>query len=217
MLSTDGRNNLAKLTVEEIGRLYDRAGRAYGLAQPVKEFAGLAKMRRRLFSHARGEVLEVGVGTGVNLGHYPAGCRVTAVDLSPRMLGLARQRARRLSVEVALGVMDAGRLEYVEASFDTVVSSFSVCTFPDPVTALGEMGRVCLPGGRILLLQHGLSDTGWVARLQRLRARWRPAKRGCHNDRDPIALARAAGLEVVCGRRWWFGVFYELEARPCGS
>lgn len=175
-------------------------------------------MRRRLLSRVRVEVLEVAVGTGASLRHYPlnraSDMTLAAVDISPGMLELARREARRLGIEVDARVMDAERLEHPANRFDTVVCAFSVCTFPDPEAALGEMRRVCRPDGRVLLLGHGLSDRWPIATLQHLPARLQRQKRGCQGNRDPIALAAAAGLEIAHVRRSWLGIFYEIESRP---
>lgn len=206
------------LGAKEIGRRYDEAARSYGFWRPLKELAGIRRMRRRLLSRAGGEVLEVAVGTGASFRYYPRdvhpGISITAVDISSGMLELALREARRLGMDVDARVMDVESLQQPDDSFDTVVCAFAVCTFPDPVAALGEMRRVCRPNGRVLLLGHGLSDRPLVARLQNLRAKLWRAKRGCHGNRDAISLVTASGLEVVRVRRLWFGIFYELECRP---
>lgn len=208
---------LVKPTTEEIGRRYDRAARGYAFWQPLKERTGIAMMRRRLLSRARGEVLEVASGAGASFRHYPRdvlhSVSITAVDISPRMLELAQDEAARLGLAATARVMDAEHLAYRDDSFDTVVCAFSLCTFSDPVAALGEMSRVCRVGGRVLLLGHGLSNRRAIAALQNLRALRCGAKRGCRGNQDPISLTRSAGLEIVAVRRSWSGIFYELESR----
>jgi ubiquinone/menaquinone biosynthesis C-methylase UbiE len=104
---------------------------------------------------ASGKVLEVAVGTGKNLNYYPRGCRIIAVDLSREMLNIARNRAAKLAKQVSFLVADAEALPFPDNSFDTVVSSVSTCTFPNPVAALKEIARVCRPEGKVLLLEHG--------------------------------------------------------------
>lgn len=150
--------------------------------------------------------------------HYPLnpapGITLTAVDISPGMLELAQRGARRLGIEANVRVMDAERLEHPANRFDTVVCAFSVRTFPDPEAALGEVRRVCRPDGRVLLLGHGLSDRRPIAALQHLRARLQRPRRGCQGNRDTIALAAAAGLEIAHVRRSCSGIFYEIESRP---
>jgi SAM-dependent methyltransferase len=142
-------------------------------------------------------VLEVAAGTGVNLGHYPAGIDIVFVDLSPSMLARARSRGAPKVV-----VMDAGQLAIRDGSFDTVVSTLGTCTFPDPVEALREMRRVCRPGGRILLLEHGRSSRPRVAAWQDRRAAKHAGYLGCWWNREPREAVRLAGLDVAPHRRW---------------
>jgi len=154
------------------------------------------------------------VGTGRNLPFYPSGCQLWGVDLSPEMLGRARERARRLGRKVEFREMDLENLDFPDDSFDTVVSSFVLCTTPDPVRALREISRVCRPEGEMLLLEHGLSSCRFLSRLQR----WaRPAhlrRFACHLDREAEELARRAGLEVREARRWGWGIIRFLVAGP---
>jgi ubiquinone/menaquinone biosynthesis C-methylase UbiE len=140
--------------------------------------------------------------------HYPDGARVTAVDLSPAMLRKARRRgARRASV------MDAGLLALPGAAFDTVVSTLGTCTFPDPVAAIREMRRVCRPGGRILLLEHGRSSHPRVAAYQDRTAPGHAKYLGCWWNRDPLETVRLAGVEPYATRRMLLGIVHVIEAR----
>lgn len=203
-----------RFTTEEIKRKYDARARQYALTERVQEPLGVARLRRRLLRRASGEVLEVAVGTGANLPHYPTGCRVTAVDASPAMLGMAEERARKLGLDVAFRLADAEALAFPDASFDTVVSTLSLCTFPNPVAALEEMERVRRADGRVLLLEHGRSDVGWLARLQDRREEAHAEQLGCHWNREPLDLLRLAGLRPVSARRTFLGIFHEIEAGP---
>lgn len=184
---------------------------------PLEALLGLKRWRRALLARARGRVLEVGIGTGRNLAYYPRQCDVTGIDLSPAMLERARKRAERLGRRVCLAVMDAERLLFPDASFDTVVATLTLCTIPDPVRALGEMARVCRSGGQILLLDHVRVNARWLAWLQGwLSPRWE-RRFGCHLDRDSEAMARAAGLLVLDVRRGFFGLLCAVVAAPTGS
>lgn len=204
----------ARFTSQQLRRKYDEFARKYALMEAIQEPLGVRRLRRGLLRRASGRVLEVAAGTGINFPHYPEDCRITAVDLSPAMLEIAKERADGLDLNVTLRVMDAEGLEFPDASFDTVVSSLTLCTFPDPLAALGEMGRVCKPEGRILLLEHGRSDRGWLGRWQDRRAESHAKQLGCHWNREPLDLVRQAGLRVYAAERSFFGAFHRIEAGP---
>lgn len=118
------------------------------------EALGGSRARKRLFGRARGRVLELGVGTGINLPFYPPDLVVTGIDISPRMLDRARRRAVRLGRAVELEIADIEHLPYPDASFDTVSAACVFCSVPDPVQGLREAGRVVRPDGLILLYEH---------------------------------------------------------------
>jgi ubiquinone/menaquinone biosynthesis C-methylase UbiE len=201
-------------TSREISEKYDRFARWYDLVEGVPNLLGVRKLRRRLLRHASGNVLEVAVGTGMNLPYYPTGCRIIAVDVSREMLNVARQRAAKLSMAVSFLLADAAALPFSEHSFDTVVSSLSTCTFPNPVRALQEMARVCKPTGRILLLEHGRSNRKWLGRWQDRRADRHAKLFGCHWNREPLEIARLADLRAIAAWRTFFGIFHLIEAQP---
>jgi ubiquinone/menaquinone biosynthesis C-methylase UbiE len=114
-----------------------------------------AKLRTQLWSIVAGPaVLEVGVGTGNNMRHYRHDIAVTAIDLSDRMLDLARRRAEREQVDVRLLEMDAQDLQFPEQTFDCAVSTCVFCSVPDPMRGLMEVRRVLKPGGRFILAEH---------------------------------------------------------------
>jgi ubiquinone/menaquinone biosynthesis C-methylase UbiE len=110
------------------------------------------------------------------------------------MVAEARRRRRQLGIEVGLIVGDAQDMPFPDRSFDTVVSAMSTCTFPDYVAAFGEMRRVTKPGGRILLLEHGRSAAGWIARRQDRHIDRVYARSACRNNRDVGAELAEAGL-----------------------
>src|SRR5215216_3745982 len=118
--------------------------------------------RQWLCSQATGEVLEVAVGTGRNFPFYPRGIRLTGIEISPAMLGIARQRATALGRDVDLRLGDAEAPDLPQAAFDTVVCTLSLCGIPDERRAVGEMTRALRPGGRLLLLDHVAGSPAWV-------------------------------------------------------
>jgi len=203
-----------RLTPQEISQKYDRFARWYDVVEGVPDLLGVRRLRRQLLRQASGNVLEVAVGTGKNFRYYPASCRVTAVDVSREMLIVAQRRARRLSMDVSFALADAEALPFSDKSFDTVVSSLSACTFPNPVGALRETARVCKPAGRILLLEHGRSDREWLAGWQDRRADSFAKRLGCHWNREPLELTEEAGLKVVATSATFFGIFRLIEAQP---
>ncbi|MFQ5875390.1 MAG: class I SAM-dependent methyltransferase, partial [Dehalococcoidia bacterium] len=134
---------------------YDRIAPIYDLMEACIERRAFSRWRNKLWSRVRGgKVLEVGVGTGKNMPYYPGSIRVTAIDLSDRMLTQARRRVERLGLDVNLRQMDVQALDFPDGAFDTAVATFVFCSVPDPVLGLRELGRVVRPGGQIILLEH---------------------------------------------------------------
>ncbi|MDW7674878.1 MAG: class I SAM-dependent methyltransferase [Bacillota bacterium] len=126
------------------------------------------ELRKKALSYAKGRVLEVGVGTGMNLSFYPAGCEVTGIDFSPGMLAKARKKVPLADVPVVLEEMDAEAMSFPDDSFDTVVATCVFCSVPDPVKGLMEVRRVCKPEGQIILLEHVRSEHPVLGRLMDL-------------------------------------------------
>ena len=203
-----------EFTSREISAKYDRFARWYDWIEGIPDLLGVKRLRRSLLERASGSVLEVGVGTGKNFPYYPPGCRITAMDVSSEMLNVARERAAKLSMDISFSLADAETLAFADHCFDTVVSSLSACTFPDPARAFREMARVCRTDGKILLLEHGRSDREWVGRWQDRHADKFAKPAGCHWNREPLDLAAQAGLKVVNARRSFFGIFHWIEGKP---
>ncbi len=170
--------------------------------------------RRRLFGKARGRVLDVACGLGLNLRYLPEAVDYVGVDLSPEMLARARERFAGRDPTPAFRRMDAANLAFEDDAFDTVISSLSTCTFPDPDAVLREMGRVCRPDGRILLLEHGRSSVEPLARFQDWRAEAHYEKHGCRWNQDPLEVVGRAGLAVREHRTSLLGILTAVEARP---
>jgi ubiquinone/menaquinone biosynthesis C-methylase UbiE len=202
------------LTLNEISEKYDQFAQWYDLIEGIPDLLGVRRLRERLLRRASGKVLEVAVGTGKNLSYYPRGCEVVAVDVSREMLNVARKRATQFSIKGALLLADAEALPFPNKSFDTVMSSLTTCTFPNPVTALREMTRVCKPPGRILLLEHGRSNREWLSLWQDRRADRHAKQLGCHWNREPLELAREASLRIIEAQRVFLGIFHVIEAMP---
>ncbi len=202
---------------EEILQRYEKMARWYDLRESIYEVLGMRRLRKRLLQKASGKVLEIAIGTGKNLSYYSKDCQITGADISPAMLEIARQRAYRMGLRITLKVMDGEALDFQDQHFDTVVSTLTLCTFPNPAAALGEMARVCRAEGRILLLEHGRSDREWLGRWQDRRADRHAERLGCHWNRKPLELVGQAELKLLSTRSTFFGVVHEIEATPSGT
>ncbi len=201
-----------EFTTEDIRAKYAAAASGYDFCIALLDVLILRKLRKNLLKRARGRVLEVGVGTGANLRYYPLECKITGIDYTSEMLEKARKRAAQLGREAELIRGDAQHLPFKKGSFDTVIDTFCLCTYPDAVKALREMKRVCKQRGQILLLEHGKSSNAFIERLQCWREKPHYRSIGCHLRRDPIELTRKAGLKIIEQKRSLFGIFYVLRA-----
>ena len=130
------------------------------------------------------------------------------------MLERALARAHRLGRQLTVEVTDADKLRFGDGSFDTVVSTLTLCTTPDPHRLLAEMARVCRPTGRVLLPEHGLSTIGPINWVMHRLAPGHLRKYACHLTRDTAALPGQAGLRVLHMERHVFGIFVLIEAAP---
>jgi ubiquinone/menaquinone biosynthesis C-methylase UbiE len=165
-------------------------------------------------SRANGDVLEVAVGTGLNLPLYPEEARVVGIDLSPAMLDIAKRRAGDSGRDVDLREGDAHALPFADASFDTVVCTFSLCNIPDLDRAISEMVRVMRPNGRLVLLDHVRSENKVVLAIQKLIEFASMRMDGDHMTRRPADCLPAHGLEVTEQDRFkWGGIVERLTAR----
>jgi ubiquinone/menaquinone biosynthesis C-methylase UbiE len=158
----------------------------------------LSPYRHRTIEAARGMVLEIGVGSGLNLPLYgPAVACIVALDPSPELLRLAQERISDAIVPVSLLQGSAEQIPFADAAFDAVVMTWTLCSIPHPVVALTEMRRVLKPSGRLLFVEHGQSPEVRIARWQRrITPCWKLIGGGCHLDRKMDDLIRAAGFRL---------------------
>ncbi len=165
----------------------------------------LREPRDRALAPARGRILEIGFGTGRNLTHYPPTVRrIEAIDPDPDLDRLSLPRIAHAAIEVDFHHLNAEHLPFEDGRFDTVVSTFTLCSIPDVVHALGEVRRVLKPGGQFLFLEHGRSPDARVSRWQdRLNRRWMPLAGGCHLNRPVRPLIEGAGLEIGPVRNYY--------------
>ncbi len=193
---------------------WNRLSRHYGIVERLSE-RYLKVWRGVLWQRATGRILEMGVGTGLNLPYYPAGAEITACDLSGGMLGKAVERAREGNVRIRFCEADICHLPFPDGAFDTAAATFVFCSLADPVPCLREMGRVTKPEGRILLLDHVRVDHPLVGPLMDGVNRVTAPLAGEHITHRMDALVRVAGLEIVESRRLGFmGIIHFIAARP---
>jgi ubiquinone/menaquinone biosynthesis C-methylase UbiE len=163
--------------------------------------------RRATLAEVRGATLEIGFGTGLNLPHYPAAIKtLITVDASAGMSRLARQRVDDSPIAVEQRVLNGERLPFADETFDSVVSTFTLCSIGAVGQALGELRRVLKPDGRFHFLEHGLSDDPSVQTWQH---RMTPLQKafvgGCHLNRDIEALITQAGFTILRLDRSYMG------------
>jgi ubiquinone/menaquinone biosynthesis C-methylase UbiE len=159
-----------------------------------------ARLRKAWVPQARGEVLEIGIGSGLNLPLYSSEVRrVYGVDPSLELQQMARRRAAAGSPKVEFLLQSAEKpLPLWDASIDTVVMTWTLCSIPDPQKALEQMRRVLKPAGRLIFLEHGRSpDSGVAAWQDRLTPLWRRISGGCHLNRKIDELLIAAGFQIA--------------------
>lgn len=187
----------------------------------------LGELRREACAPLAGDVLELGFGSGLNVRWYPpAVTSVTAVEPSDVGWALSEKRRARTPLPIARHHLDGQRLDEPDSSYDSVLSTFTLCTIPDVSRALQEVRRVLRPGGVFCFLEHGLSDDPATARWQR---RLDPLERtfagGCHLSRDIAALVRDAGFLISrlraeqmpgpsIGRAWTYGYLGAASVDP---
>ncbi|WP_339516523.1 class I SAM-dependent methyltransferase [Pseudomonas sp. RL_15y_Pfl2_60] len=178
--------------------LYDRfvLPRLIDLACGMGE---VMKARSKIVPQAHGRVLEIGIGSGLNLEFYDPEkvSAVIGVDPSADMQKLARERAAKTPIPVEMIALELGQIKAADASFDSIVCTFTLCTITDTAAALKEMRRVLKPQGRLLFCEHGLAPDANVVRWQnRLTPIWKPLAGGCHLNRDIPALLNAGGFKI---------------------
>lgn len=201
---------------ERVQRLYDEAAGKYDRVIGIPEKVLFGGGRRWVCSQARGEILEIAVGTGRNLPYYPADSRLTGIELSPAMLSVARERARTLGREIDLRIGDAQALDLPDERFDTVISTLSLCSIPDPRRAVAEAKRVLRPGGQLLLMEHVRSPRRGVRVVQRLLDPLTVRLQADHLLREPLEYTEGEGFDIDRLERSKWGIVERLAARKPG-
>jgi phosphatidylethanolamine/phosphatidyl-N-methylethanolamine N-methyltransferase len=218
MSTAKSRGALSVADVEHafVERVYDNLAWVYDLAfGPVMQ-PGRKRAMAAMDLQPGTQILEVGVGTGLNLDLYPRNVQITGIDCSGRMLDRATERADRLGLSASLFQMDATQLRFPDDCFDVVYAPYLISVVPDPVSVLREMYRVCRPGGQMLVLNHFRSERRGLARVERFLSPY-TVHIGFKADLDRDAVFAQAGLtaasvEMVNRPRIWSLVTFHKPA-----
>ncbi len=198
---------------ERLRHYWDKHAGSYDKQMGFFDRHLFAGSRDWVCSRAQGQVLEVAIGTGLNLAHYPDEAQLTGVEWSPAMLDIARDRAGKLGREVDLRQGDAQALDFPDACFDTVVCTFSLCAIPDDRQAVAEMARVLRPGGLLLLADH-VEASPWYARAaQALIEVVSVPAGGEYYRRRPIRHVQELRYTIEDQDRFKLGIVERLAAR----
>ncbi len=175
---------------------YNRFSYLYDLMEIPIEFFWYSKWRKEIFGNISGRVLEVGVGTGKNIRYYPKDCDVVGMDISSGMLKHAKKRSTGKKNH-SLFLMDAEHLGFKDNCFDFVVTTFVLCSIPEPIGALEEMKRVCKPEGTVINLEHMKSEKRLIAFFEDIFNPLTTAITGVNINRETVKNIKKAGLNVI--------------------
>ena len=201
---------------EKIKKRYNRYSYLYDFLEFLPEQLFFRHYRRQIISTLKGKVLEIGVGTGKNLGYYQEDTQVTAIDFSPQMLAVANRQLDILGRKnITLQLADVEKLPFPDHYFDMVVATFVFCSVPNPVRGLEEVRRVLKVGGQAIFLEHVRSSNRLVAKLQDLFNPITLGLTGTNINRRTRENIIKAGLELVEDKKMGMGDIVRLfVARP---
>src|SRR5215469_15406357 len=197
---------------ERVREIFEASAAEYDRGMAFNERLLFGDGRAWACSQARGQVLEIAIGTGRNLPFYPAGVEITGIEISPAMLLIARNLAHSLGRQVDLVVGDAQALPFPDQRFDTVVCTISLCSIPDERQAIAEAWRVLRPGGRFVALEHVRSPNTIIRGLERLLDSWSVRTQADHLLREPAETVQAAGFRIDYLKRQKLGIVKRLIA-----
>ena len=200
-----------------IAQIYDRDPARYDRMMNRFMDRILVRGRREIGAFAEGRVLEIGVGTGLSLLHYSRVTSVTGIDLSAKMIAVAKRRAAEANLSIELCLMDAQKLAFADQVFDSVVFSLCLCTIPDPEAAIAEAVRVVKPGGRMVFLEHVRSPNPVVAFIEDALNPLTVHFQQDHLNRRTVELIEREGIRIDRLNRWGLGIFVFLAGRAPGG
>jgi ubiquinone/menaquinone biosynthesis C-methylase UbiE len=197
---------------------YDRQASLFDFWEAPLEAFAFKRLRRRLWGEARGRpLLEIGVGTGKNLPYHPEGTRSVAVDISPRMIQRAAEKAERLGHDVDLLLADAQHLPFRDGAFNAAAATFVFCSVPDPVLGLQEVRRVLGREGSLHLLEHVRSRNPIVGKLMDWTNPLWVRVSGANINRDTVANVARAGVELKDVESRGFGIVKLIRGQVVGK
>jgi Methylase involved in ubiquinone/menaquinone biosynthesis len=197
---------------QRIQKRYNRVSGIYdSMDKMIRE-----SWRRELLANVHGHVLEVGIGTGANLPFYPEGREVTGIDFSRGMLDQAKKKLEQNPAKAQIHLVegDIQSLPFPDSSFDDIVSTCVFCSVPDPVRGLKELGRVCKPNGRILMLEHMRSENPLIGLLMDLLNPLTVRLWGANINRRTLDNIRRAGLNITDDKSLYHSIVKRLIVRP---
>ncbi|WP_164985078.1 class I SAM-dependent methyltransferase [Ammoniphilus sp. CFH 90114] len=197
------------MSSERAIRIFDKQANSYEKRRKKLQHAA---ERSRLLRHAEGKVLEVSVGAGNNFAFYPKGVQVVAADFSIKMIEKARVAAEDYDVDCEFFVSDVENLDFEENTFDTIVSTLSLCAYQHPEFVLQQFQKWAKPEAKVLLFEHGISTNSPYAWLQNRLDGLSMRLIGCHQNRDILQLMNNAGLQVDHLERMFLGSVYLIQA-----
>ena len=196
----------------KVMEVFDKRGQKY--LQTNHRVVWAAQHRHRLLREAQGKTLELGVGAGANLALYPPEIELTAVDFSSVLLQAAENYAKAIERPVTFIQSDVETLSFPENSFDTIVSTLTLCAYQDPGAMLKHMNEWCKPDGNILLFEHGLSSHTFINWLLHRLDSWNLRTQGCHSNLDIHEVIQASEVDVQKMESAYFGTHYLIWAKP---
>ena len=193
-------------------QLFEKQANNY--ARRVKRKSSDHKYRKELLRSAKGNILELSVGAGANFQYYPKNANVTAVDFSPSMIEKAKGAAREQKLDVEFLISNVEDLSLPKGSYDTVVSTLSLCSYPNPDKVLEKISEWCREEGSILLFEHGISSNPVYAWAQNKADAYVERKIGCHMNRDILNMVKQSPLHVQKVKSFLLSSIHLIWAAP---
>ncbi len=193
---------MAKKGFEKIAKRYD-----YYIA--LFELIFLKKWRKRLLENVKGNVLEIGIGTGKNLPYYK-NCNLAGIDISPTMIEITKKYAKKLNINCNIKVMSAEKLKFKDNQFNYVISSLILCDIPNPIKALKEMKRVLKKNGELRMIEHMKSNKNFIYNLQIYLNNTNKKIFGCDLLRDTEGNIKKAGFKIIKVKNIFLGDMFRV-------